>query len=337
MPELPDVVVYLEALAARVRGARLEGVRLASPFVLRSVDPPLGEAAGRAVVGFRRLGKRLVLELEGGLFLVLHLMIAGRLHWRPAGARLPGRVGLAALDFSTGTLVLTEAGTRRRAALHLVRGEAALAAHDLGGLEVLEADVAAFAAALGRERHTLKRALTDPTILSGIGNAYADEILHRARLSPVALTDRLSAEETGRLFAAARATLDEWCERLRREAAGGFPEGVTAFRPGMAVHGRYGQPCPACGAPVHRIVHAEHETNYCARCQTGGRLLADRALSRLLRGDWPRTLEALEARVPVRAPSGGRRAPGAPSASRASSPPASPRRPAPRRRRPGRR
>ncbi|OGL18276.1 MAG: formamidopyrimidine-DNA glycosylase [Candidatus Rokubacteria bacterium RIFCSPLOWO2_12_FULL_71_22] len=333
MPELPDVVVYLEALAARVRGARLERVRLASPFVLRSVDPPLAEAAGRAVVGVRRLGKRLVVELEGGLFLVLHLMIAGRLHSRPAGARLPGKVGLAALDFSTGTLVLTEAGTKRRAALHLVRGAPALAAHDPGGLEVLDADLEAFRGALVRERHTLKRALTDPTILSGIGNAYADEILHRARLSPFALTDRLSTEEIARLFEAARATLADWCERLRREAGDAFPEGVTAFRAGMAVHGRYGQPCADCGTPVQRIVHAENETNYCARCQTGGRLLADRALSRLLRGDWPRTLEELEARIRVRAPSGDPGAPRAPSAWRASSPPASRRRPPGRRRR----
>ncbi|MBI2490641.1 MAG: formamidopyrimidine-DNA glycosylase [Candidatus Rokubacteria bacterium] len=296
MPELPDVVVYLAALDARIRGTRLERVRLGSPFVLRSVDPPLAEAAGRTVTGLRRLGKRLVIALEGGLFLVLHLMIAGRLHWKPAGAKLPGKLGLAAFDFATGTLVLTEAGTTRRAALHLVRGEAALAAHDPGGLEVLEADPAAFGGSLARERHTLKRALTDPRLFSGIGNAYADEILHRARLSPVALTDRLAPGEVARLFAAARATLLDWCARLSREAGGGFPEGVTAFRAGMAVHGRHGQPCPDCGAAVQRIVYAGSETNYCARCQTGGRLLADRALSRLLRRDWPRTLEALEER-----------------------------------------
>jgi formamidopyrimidine-DNA glycosylase len=296
VPELPDVTVYLEALQARVLGARLERLRLRSPFLLRSVDPPPAALAGRTVTGLRRLGKRLVFALDGDLFVVVHLMIAGRLHWRPSGARPPGRIGLAALDFSTGTLVLTEAGTKRRAALHLVRGEAALRAHDPGGLEVLACDPAAFRAAVTRESHTLKRALTDPTILSGIGNAYADEILHRARLSPVRLTSRLTDEEIGRLLDAARATLTEWIARLREEAGGGFPEGVTAFRPGMAVHGRHRQPCPACGAPVQRIVHAEHETNYCARCQTGGRLLADRALSRLLHGDWPRTLEELEER-----------------------------------------
>jgi formamidopyrimidine-DNA glycosylase len=225
-------------------------------------------------------------------------MIAGRLHWRPVGARPPGKIGLGALDFSTGTLVLTEAGTRRRAAIHLVRGEDALREHDPGGVEILDADLAAFRAALARESHTLKRALTDPRLLSGIGNAYADEILHRARLSPVALTSRLGAEETARLFEAARTTLGDWIDRLRRESGGRFPEGVTAFRPGMAVHGRYGQPCPDCGAPVQRIVHAENETNYCPRCQTDGRLLADRALSRLLRSDWPRTLEELEERRP---------------------------------------
>jgi formamidopyrimidine-DNA glycosylase len=296
VPELPDVTAYLEALAARIEGARLERVRLLTPFVLRSVEPPIAAVAGRTVRGLRRIGKRLVIELEGDLFLVLHLMIAGRLHWRPAGARPPGRIGLAAFDFTTGTLTLTEAGTRRRASLHLVQGQAALAAHDPGGLEVLDADLDAFRAALGRERHTLKRTLTDPRFFSGIGNAYADEILHRARLSPVRMSDQLSGEEVARLHAAARDVLAEWIERLRREAAGQFPEGVTAFRPGMAVHGRYGQPCPVCGAPVQRIVHAENETNYCPRCQTGGRLLADRALSRLLHQDWPRTLEELEAR-----------------------------------------
>ncbi len=300
MPELPDVTVYVEALEARVRGATLERVRLASPFLLRSVEPPLAAAAGRRVVAVRRLGKRIVLALEDELFLVLHLMIAGRLHWRPAGARPPGKIGLAAFDFSTGTLVLTEAGTKKRAALHLARGAATLAAHDPGGLEVLEADAAAFAAALARESHTLKRALTDPTILSGVGNAYSDEILHRARLSPVKQTRQLTAEETERLFVATRATLLDWCERLRREAGGEFPEGVTAFREGMAVHGRYGRPCPDCGSPVQRIVYAENETNYCARCQTGGRLLADRSLSRLLHADWPRTLEELEARRSAR-------------------------------------
>ncbi len=296
MPELPDVTVYLEALAARVRGARLERIRLANPFVLRSVDPGPVEVAGRAVTGFRRLGKRIVIALDGDLFVLIHLMIAGRLHWKEAGAKLPGKIGLAALDFSTGTVTLTEAGTKRRAAIHLVRGEAALAAHDPGGLELGDADPAAFRAAITRESHTLKRTLTDPRILSGIGNAYSDEILHRARLSPVRMTRQLSEEETTRLFEAAKATLADWIERLRREAGGGFPEGVTAFRPDMAVHGRYGRPCPDCGAPVQRIVHAGNETNYCARCQTAGRLLADRALSRLLHQDWPRTLEELEER-----------------------------------------
>jgi len=296
MPELPDVTVYVEALQARVVGARLERVRLASPFVLRSVDPPLSAAFGARVRDVRRLGKRIVLSLDGDLFLVVHLMIAGRLHWRPPGAKLAGKIGLAAFDFSTGTLTLTEAGTKRRAALHLVRGEEALGDHDRGGLDVFDTDVAAFGAALRRENHTLKRALTDPEVLSGIGNAYSDEILHRARLSPVKLTQQLTDAETARLLQASRETLLDWIDRLRREAAGEFPEGVTAFRDGMAVHGRYGRPCPDCGAPVQRIVHAENETNYCARCQTGGKLLADRALSRLLHRDWPRTLEEMEER-----------------------------------------
>jgi len=252
--------------------------------------------AGRAVRAVDRLAKRIVLALDGDLFLVLHLMIAGRLHWRPPGARLPGKLGVAAFDFPNGTLTLTEAGTKKRAALHLVAGRTALATSDPGGLEVLDADLADFRTALARERHTLKRALTDPRLLAGIGNAYADEILHRARLSPVRMTDALTLEEMARLFEATRNTLSDWIERLRAEAGGDFPEGVTAFRPGMAVHGRFGQPCPNCGAPVQRIVHAENETNYCAGCQTGGRLLADRALSRLLRQDWPRTLEELEER-----------------------------------------
>jgi formamidopyrimidine-DNA glycosylase len=296
MPELPDVTVYIEALDARIRGARLLGVRLANPFVLRSVDPTPAAISGRTVTGLRRLGKRIVIELTDALFVVIHLMIAGRLHWKPPGAKVGGKIGLAAFDFSSGTLVMTEAGSKRRAAIHLVRGEAALADHAPGGLEVFEADLPQFHAALTRESHTLKRVLTDPTILSGIGNAYSDEILHRARLSPVKLSRQLSDEEVARLFDATRAVLSEWIERLRREAGGGFPEGVTAFRPDMAVHGRYGRPCPSCGAPVQRIVHAENETNYCARCQTGGKLLADRALSRLLKQDWPRTVEALEAR-----------------------------------------
>jgi formamidopyrimidine-DNA glycosylase len=266
------------------------------------VDPPPAEVAGRAVTGVRRLGKRIVIALDGELFVLVHLMIAGRLHWKDAGAKLPGKIGLAALDFSTGTVTLTEAGSKRRAALHLVRGEAALAAHDPGGLELGTADADAFRDAITRESHTLKRTLTDPRILSGIGNAYSDEILHRARLSPVRMTRQLSEEESARLFDAAKATLAEWIERLRREAGGEFPEGVTAFRPDMAVHGRYGRPCPDCGAPVQRIVHAENETNYCARCQTAGRLLADRALSRLLHQDWPRTLEEMEERRPGGAP-----------------------------------
>jgi formamidopyrimidine-DNA glycosylase len=296
VPELPDVTVYVEALTARIVGQPLAAVRLASPFLLRSVDPPIATAVGRTVRGVRRLGKRVVVELEGALFLVLHLMIAGRLHWRPPAAKVPGKVGLAAFDFPTGTLTVTEAGTRKRASLHLVAGRAALAGLDAGGLEVLEADLAAFRAALGRERHTLKRTLTDPRLLAGIGNAYSDEILHRARLSPVRFADALTAEESARLFEATRETLRDWVARLRAEAGSGFPEKVTAFRSGMAVHGRFGQPCPDCGAPVQRIVHAENETNYCARCQTGGKLLADRALSRLLRQDWPRTLEELEER-----------------------------------------
>ena len=315
MPELPDVVVYIEALEARIRGARLERVRLASPFVLRSVDPPLATAHGRTVTGLRRLGKRIVIELEGGLFLLVHLMIAGRFHWKRAGAKLPGRIGLAALDFSTGTLVMTEAGTKRRASIHLVQGEAALSTHDPGGLEVLDTDLAAFRAALAAENHTLKRALTDPRILSGIGNAYADEILHRARLSPVRQTRQLTDDEIARLFEGAQATLLSWCERLRREARGEFPEGVTAFREAMAVHGRYGRPCPECGTPVQRIVHLENETNYCPRCQTGGRLLADRALSRLLRTDWPRTIDELEERSAFRAASPARPRPTRPSGS----------------------
>ena len=296
MPELPDVTVYIEALDARIRGAAFAGLRLANPFVLRSVDPPVSALIGKRVVGFRRIGKRIVIELEGDLFIVLHLMIAGRLHWKDAGAKPPGKIGLAVFDFSTGSLVMTEAGSKRRAAIHLVRGEEALREHDPGGLEVLEADLAAFRSAVARESHTLKRLLTDGTILSGIGNAYSDEILHRAQLSPVKLSRQLSDEETARLYEAIRATLRDWIERLRKDAGDKFPEKVTAFRKDMAVHGRFGQPCPVCGTPVQRIVHAENETNYCARCQTGGKLLADRALSRLLHEDWPRTVEALEER-----------------------------------------
>jgi formamidopyrimidine-DNA glycosylase len=301
LPELPDIAAYLTALEPRIAGRKLERIRFASPFVLRSVDPPVAEAEGRTVTGLRRLGKRVVIALEGDIFVVIHLMIAGRLHWRPAGARPPGRIGLAAFDFPDGTLTLTEAGTKRRASIHLARGEPALRAHDPGGLDVMAATVSQLREALTRERHTLKRSLTDPRFLDGIGNAYADEILHRARLSPVRMTDSLGPGEWARLHAAARAVLAEWSERLSGTARLTFPENVTAFRQGMAVHGRYGQPCPDCGAPVQRIVHAENETNYCAVCQTGGRLLADRALSRLLRQDWPRTLEELEERMPKRA------------------------------------
>jgi formamidopyrimidine-DNA glycosylase len=297
MPELPNVEVYLEALRPRIMGQVLERVRIASPFVLRSVDPPIAAVQGQPVRTLRRLGKRLVLGFPDELYLVLHLMIAGRLHWRPRGAKVVARVGLAALDFASGTLLLTEAGTRKRAALYAVRGAAALAAHDPGGLEVLEVGLPAFREALTRERHTLKRVLTDPTVFSGIGNAFSDEILHRARLSPVRMSQDLDDPEIAALYEATRAILREWIERLRQETGEGFPEHVTAFHPAMAVHGKYGQPCPACGAPVQRIVYAENETNYCARCQTGGRLLADRSLSRLLRSDWPRTLEEWEQRI----------------------------------------
>jgi formamidopyrimidine-DNA glycosylase len=293
MPELPDVTVYVEALERRVVGHRLEEIRLNSPFVLRTVAPPLGEVQGRRVAGVRRLGKRIVITLEGELFLVLHLMIAGRLRWLLAGVKPPARITLATLAFDNGVLAFTEAGTRKRASLHLVRGAAALAEFDRGGLELDDIDAAAFAARLKQENHTLKRALTDPKLFSGIGNAYSDEILHRARLSPLALTQKLSAEETGRLFVSAKAVLGEWTERLRREAGENFPEAVTAFRPQMAVHGRFGKPCPDCGAPVQRIVYADNETNYCANCQTRGTVLADRALSRLLKASWPRSIDEL--------------------------------------------
>jgi formamidopyrimidine-DNA glycosylase len=303
VPELPDITVYVEALARRVGGATLESIRIQGPAFLRSVDPPLAAATGRRVVGVQRLAKRVVLELEGELFLLLHLMIAGRLHWSEAGAPAGRGRPLARFGFSSGTLTLTEAGTRKRASLHLVKGRPALAQHDPGGLEVLEASLEEFSARLAAAPHTLKRALTDPRIFSGIGNAYSDEILHRARLSPVGLVARLTEAERGQLFAAVRSTLADWTARLRAEAGDRFPERVTAFRAGMAVHGRYRQPCPDCGAPVQRIVFAEHETNYCAPCQTQGRLLADRALSRLLKKDWPRTLEQLEER---RSPGAGR-------------------------------
>lgn len=294
MPELPDITAYLEALEERVLGAKLERLRIASPFLLRSVDPPPRELEGREVRALRRLGKRIAIELEDERFLVLHLMIAGRLRWKPAGAALPGKLGLAAFDFSSGTLILTEAGTKRRASLHLMRGRDKLAEHDPGGLDVFSASREEFERALTAENHTLKRALTDPHAFSGIGNAYSDEILHAARLSPLTWTQRLAPDEIARLYDATRATLALWIERLRAERAGGFPEHVTAFRPDMAVHGRFKLPCPVCNAPVQRIVHAEHEMNYCARCQTGGKLLADRALSRLLKGDWPKTIDEWE-------------------------------------------
>jgi formamidopyrimidine-DNA glycosylase len=294
VPEIPDIAAYLEALRPRIVGERCLAVRVGRPFFLRSVEPPLSAVEGRRVVELRRLGKRIVIGLEGDLFLVIHLMISGRLQWKPAGAKLPGRIGLAAIDFTSGSLVVTEAATRKRASLRLVPGERDLAALDPGGLEVLEAGGDEFRAVLQRENHTLKRALTDPRLFSGIGNAYSDEILHRARLSPFRQTRQLENAEATRLWEACRAVLGEWTERLVREAADGFPRHVTAFREGMAVHGRYRQPCPVCGTPVQRVVYAENECNYCARCQTEGRLLVDRALSRLLKGDWPRTVEELE-------------------------------------------
>jgi formamidopyrimidine-DNA glycosylase len=300
MPELPDITVYLEALERRVKGELLERVRLSSPFVLRTFDPPIRAAAGQHVLGLRRMGKRIVFELEGGLFLVVHLMVAGRLKWLAPGAKVPGKLGLAALDFANGTLLLTEASTKKRASLHLVRGEEALSPFARGGLEIFEADLAAFRAALHKESHTLKRALTDPTLFSGIGNAYSDEILHRARLSPVQLTRNLPDEDCARLFDACRAVLREWTLRLRAEAGDGFPEKVTAFREGMAVHGRYRKPCPVCGSPVLRIAYAENETNYCARCQTGGKVLSDRSLARLLKDDWPRNIDELEEKLGVK-------------------------------------
>jgi len=294
VPELPDLTVYLEHLDARARGHVLRKLRVLNPFVLRTAVPPVAAAEGRRVVALRRLGKRVVLELEEMLFLVLHLMVAGRLRWLEGRAKPPGRITLATLEFDGGTLAFTEAGSKRRASLHVVQGEEALAAMDPGGLEVFAADVEAFAARLRSENHTLKRALTDPRLFAGIGNAYSDEILHRAKLSPVALTSQMTPLEMARLHAATLVTLRAWTERLRRDAGGAFPEKVTAFREGMAVHGRYRQPCPDCGAPVQRIVYAENETNYCARCQTGGKLLADRALSRLLKKSWPRSLDELE-------------------------------------------
>jgi formamidopyrimidine-DNA glycosylase len=294
MPELPDIAVYLDCLTPRVLGRPLERLVVKNPFVLRSVAPSPADVTGARVTGLRRMGKRIVLVLEHDVFIVIHLMIAGRLRWHAAGAKPPGKIALALFEFPTGVLVLTEAGTARRASVHLVCGEAGLRDFDRGGLEVLEADHRAFAARLVSESHTLKRALTDPRLFSGIGNAYSDEILHRALLSPLALTRRLAPAEVERLFEAARATLQEWTARLRAEVGEGFPDKVTAFRPGMAVHGRFGEPCPDCGTPVQRIRYAANETNYCARCQTGGRLLADRAMSRLLREDWPRSIDDLD-------------------------------------------
>ena len=294
MPELPDITLYLEALGDRIVGRRLKAVTLINPFLLRTATPPLASVAGRRVEQLRRIGKRIAIGLEGDLWLVLHLMIAGRLHWYASGQKVSGRAALARFEFDSGTLTLTEAGSKRRASLHLLAGEAELGRIDPGGLDVLAADLAAFGARLSLEHHTLKRALTDPRLFSGIGNAYSDEILHRAQLSPLAMTHKLSDEEVARLYQATRATLEEWTVRLRAAAGAGFPEGVTAFRPGMAVHGRYGQPCPACGTPVQRIRYADNETNYCPRCQTEGRVLADRALSRLLKDDWPRNADDLE-------------------------------------------
>ena len=295
MPELPDIAAYLHALEPRIVGQPILQIRLASPFLLRTADPPLTEVQGRTVRELRRIGKRIAIGVEGDLWLVLHLMIAGRLHWRPPGAKLSGRQNLAAFDFPKGSLVLTEAGAKRRASLHLLQGEEALRSIDPGGIDIFASDLDSFRDALRAENRTLKRALTDPRIVSGIGNAYSDEILHAAQLSPISLTRKLKPEEWERLFTATRDTLKLWMDRLRNDAENAFPEKVTAFRKEMAVHGRYGKPCPRCGEKIQRIRYADNETNYCPRCQTGGRLLADRSLSRLLQSDWPRTLDELEA------------------------------------------
>jgi formamidopyrimidine-DNA glycosylase len=294
MPELPDVELYLHALRPRVVGRTLLGVRIASPFVLRTVDPSLDQVAGKRVLDLRRLGKRIVLDLQGEIYVVIHLMIAGRFRWKPAGQKIPGRLGLAAFDFDNGTLLLTEASKKKRAAVHLCRGQDALRGHDPGGIEPLEIDYTEFRDALLERNHTVKRALTDPRIFSGIGNAYSDEILHRAKLSPLIWTKRMTEEQLRRLHDATREVLSEWLARLIEQHGDAFPEKVTAFRPEMAAHGKYGEPCPACGDPIQRIVFTDRETNYCPTCQTGGKLLADRALSRLLKGDWPRSLEELE-------------------------------------------
>jgi formamidopyrimidine-DNA glycosylase len=295
MPELPDIAAYISALESRIVGQPLEHVRLASPFLLRTVQPPLASAEGRTVRELRRVGKRIAIGVDGDLWLVLHLMIAGRLHWRPPEAKVAGRQSLAAFDFPNGSLVLTEAGTKRRASLHVLAGEDGLRSIDPGGIEIFSSDLAAFRAALTAENRTLKRALTDPRLLSGIGNAYSDEILHAAQLSPIALTHKLKPDDWGKLYAATRETLKLWMDQLRADAEINFPEKVTAFRKDMAVHGRYGQPCPRCGKKIQRIRYADNETNYCAQCQTAGKVLADRSLSRLLKSDWPRTLEELEA------------------------------------------
>jgi formamidopyrimidine-DNA glycosylase len=293
MPELPDITIYLEALEQRILGQELAGVRIGSPFILRTFDPPLEAVSGKTVRELRRVGKRIAIGLDSDLWLVLHLMIAGRLHWKPRGARLAGKNSLAAFDFPNGTLLLTEAGSKRRAALYLLQGLESLIQQDPGGLEVLTAGRDAFEDVLRRENHTLKRSLTDPHLFSGIGNAYSDEILHRAKLSPLLMSQKLTAEQAKRLWSATQSVLKEWIDRLREQTAGGFPEKVTAFRPEMAVHGRFGQPCPVCGAPVQRIRYADNETNYCPGCQTEGRILADRSLSRLLKDDWPRHLDEL--------------------------------------------
>jgi formamidopyrimidine-DNA glycosylase len=297
VPELPDVTVYIECLSTRCAGQVLDGIRISGPAVLRSFDPPVSEVAGKRIIGFRRIGKRIVFELEEELFCVIHLMVAGRFRWRAPRTKLSRKLGLAAFDFADGTLLLTEASPKKRASLHIVRGPEALAEHDPGGLEIFEIDEASFAQRLTLENHTLKRALTDPHLFSGIGNAYSDEILHAAQLSPIKLTSKLTDEEIARLFAATRQTLQIWTDRLREQTGDKFPEKVTAFRPEMAVHGKYREPCPVCDNPVQRIVYAANETNYCATCQTGGRLLADRAMSQLLKKDWPRSLEEMEARL----------------------------------------